>query len=183
MAIETAMFRTIPFENDRIERLIDAAGALLSSSLGYKATSIPTEMFVDRWGPKRNVVRCKVDSTCPDAPDTVILRRVRDTDAYDPADTRTSGPTYQMFDYWAGASFLSTLTPEQSPMFYGGHLEGGFILIEDVGARMSVVNALAGGDSEEAEHELLDLATCLGTIHAKSAGSEAQYLELRNALS
>jgi thiamine kinase-like enzyme len=88
-----------------------------------------------------------------------------------------------MFDYWAGASFLSALVPDQSPRFHGGHLEGGVVLVEDVGNNMSVVDALAGSDPIEAERELVDLAKCLGTIHAKSVGKEPQYLEVRSALS
>ncbi|MEE2752338.1 MAG: hypothetical protein VX910_00020 [Candidatus Latescibacterota bacterium] len=92
-------FWTVPFEGDHLTPYMEAAGQLLSTSFGHSATVIPSEMFGYRWGPKRNVVRCRVDSTTPDAPQMIILRQTRDPIEYNPSEIRTWGPTYQVFDY------------------------------------------------------------------------------------
>ena len=46
-------FWTVPFEGDDLAPYMEAAGQLLSTSLGHSATVISSEMVGDRWDPKR----------------------------------------------------------------------------------------------------------------------------------
>jgi thiamine kinase-like enzyme len=167
---------TIPFEDASLEPWIETANSLLTEKVGSPCHILPKVMFASKWGPKPQVVRCSVKS--PDADLQTLFIRRSGRNPFDPEDERQSGPTYQLYDYWAGAAF----GPRNGPAFYGGSRDGGFILLEDLGDDVSLVDALFRDDQKVAKTELNDLAECLGTMHAETFGRESEYLKIRDAL-
>lgn len=73
---------------------------------------------------------------------------------------------------WVGAEFLSSLRTDNriSPAFYGGDMEQGFFILEDLGEHRNLVNPLLQGDAINAEIGVLKYYTALGTLHATTAG-------------
>jgi hypothetical protein len=78
---------------------------------------------------------------------------------------------------WVGAEFLSSLLPDNriSPVFYGGDLEQGFFVLEDLGEHHNLVNPLLQGDAVNAEDGLLKYCIALGTLHAMTSGKARVY--------
>ena len=78
---------------------------------------------------------------------------------------------------WVGAEFLSSLHPDNriSPGFYGGDLEQGFFVLEDLGEHHNLVNPLLQGDPVNAEHGLLKYCIALGTLHATTTGKASVF--------
>jgi hypothetical protein len=78
---------------------------------------------------------------------------------------------------WVGAEFLSTLHLDNpiSPYFYGGDLEQGFYVLEDLGEHRNLVDPLLHGDPVSAESGLLKYYTCLGNLHAMTAGRAGEF--------
>jgi len=78
---------------------------------------------------------------------------------------------------WVGAEFLSSLHLDNpiSPYFYGGDREQGFFVLEDLGEHRNLVDPLLHGDPASAESGLLKYYTCLGTLHAKTAGKAGEF--------
>ena len=78
---------------------------------------------------------------------------------------------------WVGAEFLSSLHRDNpiSPYFYGGDLEQGFYVLEDLGEHRNLVDPLLYGDPVSAESGLLKYYTCLGTLHAMTAGRAGEF--------
>ncbi|HLO16461.1 MAG TPA: hypothetical protein VK206_16635 [Anaerolineales bacterium] len=78
---------------------------------------------------------------------------------------------------WVGAEFLSSLHLDNpiSPYFYGGDLEQGFFVLEDLGEHRNLVNSLLQGDPVSAENGLGKYYTALGTLHAITAGKASVF--------
>lgn len=78
---------------------------------------------------------------------------------------------------WVGAEFLSSLHLDNpiSPYFYGGDLEQGFFVLEDLGAHRNLVDPLLHGDPVSAESGLMKYYTCLETLHAMTAGKAEEF--------
>ena len=78
---------------------------------------------------------------------------------------------------WIGAEFLSSLHPDDpiSPVFYGGDLNQGFFVLEDLGEHRSLVDPLLHGDAAMVETGLLKYGACLGTLHAMTAGKAGMF--------
>lgn len=83
----------------------------------------------------------------------------------------------RLLNDWVGAEFLSSLHPDNriSPVFYGGDLEQGFFILEDLGEHHNLVNPLLQGDPVSAEDGLLKYYTALGSLHAMTAGRTGEF--------
>jgi hypothetical protein len=68
------------------------------------------------------------------------------------------------------------LDPPISPRYYGGDTAHGFFIMEDLGEHRSLVEPLLHGNRAGAESGLLKYGTCLGRLHAATAG-KAEALE------
>ena len=62
-----------------------------------------------------------------------------------------------------------------SPVFYGGDLNQGFFVLEDLGEYRSLVDPLLHGDAAMVETGLLKYDACLGTRHAMTAGKAGMF--------
>ena len=91
---------------------------------------------------RRNLLlRCTIRGGTDRAPTSVIIKQVvagnhEDNQGdYIPSDI-TSWHTLRFFSDWAGAQFVSEAAPDagHGPRFYGGDLELGFIVMEDLGS-------------------------------------------------
>jgi hypothetical protein len=75
--------------------------------------------------------RCSLDAASAQVPGTVIVKQVAPS-GYDP-DHPDVEDTQRFFGDWAGAQFLSQGSEEMhGPRFYGGDLQAGFIVLEDL---------------------------------------------------
>lgn len=131
---------------------------------------------------RRNLLlRCRDLDGGPRA--TVIIKKVV-ADAYNPDDI-CSWDTTRFFSDWTGAEFLSAVLPvPRSPLYYGGDRELGLFVLEDLGVHRSLVEPLLDGDAASAESALLAFSSCLGSVHAGTAGHSATFEALmrgRNA--
>jgi hypothetical protein len=81
---------------------------------------------------------------------------------------------------WIGSEFLSSLRLEQpiSPVFYGGDVQHGFFVLEDLGEHVSLVGPLLHGDAAGAEQGMLKYYNALGSLHAATAGKSGMFEKL-----
>lgn len=127
---------------------------------------------------RRNlIVRISIQNPSLDIPKSIILKKTLSSNLSD-----DSNKIWGRFARdWAGLEFLSTLKTGAPPIpkFYGGSLEHGFILIEDLGeTHVSLVDSLTGDNAKEAEIALLRFMTDLGKLHAGSYGKTEEYLNI-----
>ena len=151
----------------------------------YHQTPVVLERSTLLTNPARRnrIWRCHLKASAAHVPETVIIKQVK-PDGYAPADP-ASWDTSRFFRDWAGAQFLSAFMREEGhgPAFYGGDVEQGFIVLEDMGEHMSLVAPLLEGDAASANHALLAFARRLGRMHASSVGKEEFYREIQRQIS
>lgn len=151
----------------------------------YHETAVSIEQATLLTEPKRRnrLWRCHLHSAERLVPETVIIKQVR-PEGYDPSDPE-SWDTNRFFNDWAGAQFLWTTAREEGhgPAFYGGHLEQGFIILEDMGEHTSLVEPLLKEDVPSATVALIAFAQRLGRMHASSVGKEEIYRDIQRTLS
>jgi hypothetical protein len=129
------------------------------------------------------VWRCTLDAdrTGASFPRTVIIKHAG-SKGFDPGNTDAID-TQRFFGDWAGAQYLSQVCAEpHGPRFYGGDLQMGFIVLEDMGKHRSLVQPLLEGDRPAATRALLAYARRLGRMHAQTMGREAEYDAILRAL-
>lgn len=159
--------------SDRTEtRVLEVATAVMSRHLGGPVQLERTS------GPRSDhkpVLRCTVASAPPGAPPTVIVKHL----PHRPGQSRLG-----LMNEWAALRFLSQLglEPPVSPAFYGGDLDAGVLVLEDLGEGDSLADALLGSDTASAEAALVSLARTLGRMHAASIERAADYRRTRSAL-
>lgn len=153
-------------------RVVEAAAAVMSR---YLRTPVGLEPASAPGGDDKPVLRCRLNSAPSTAPRTVILKHV----AQGPRESR-----HGLFNEWAALRFLSQLEldPQASPMFYGGDLQEGVLVLEDLGAGRSLADVLLGSDAATAEATLISFAQALGRMHAASIPRLAEYRRLRAEL-
>jgi hypothetical protein len=138
-------------------------------------------------GSKRLIVyRCAVLEAPAGNPVSVIIKQVN----YSPpkqSDEETAEVTPALITKdWAGLAFLNELNLAEplAPRFYGGSMEVGLMVLEDLGgapeARLD--HLLQGDDSQAAEAALLALMRSVGRLHALTAGKEDRYLAILKVL-
>jgi hypothetical protein len=145
-----------------------AAEKIVSNSLGRPINFTSTERLTGPGG-SSILYRCFATSGSEPAGTFIIkktagsLFSVENLDAWE---------VRGFFNDWMGAEFLSSLNPDDpiSPLFYGGDLSQGFFVLEDLGEHRSLVGPLLHGDAASVETGLVKYYTCLGTLHAMTAG-------------
>ena len=151
----------------------------------YHQTSVTVEYATLLTKPERRnrLWRCHLHAAGGPAPETLIIKQVK-PEGYSPTDP-ASWNTDRFFRDWAGAQFLSAVAREEGhgPAFYGGDVERGFIILEDMGEHTSLVEPLLKGDAAAATQALLAFARRLGRMHVSSLGEEERYREFQRRLS
>jgi hypothetical protein len=127
--------------------------------------------------------RCQLQAADRFVPQTVIIKQVG-PEGYDPSSPQ-SWDTGRFFNDWAGAQFLHECAPDEGhgPAFYGGDVQQGFIILEDMGEHTSLVEPLLQGDAASASEALIAFARRLGRMHAASVGKEQQYRQIQRQIS
>ncbi|MDQ6803612.1 MAG: hypothetical protein M3065_01315 [Actinomycetota bacterium] len=89
-----------------------------------------------------------------------------------------------LFNEWAALQFLSQLElhPAVSPTFYGGDLQAGVLVLEDLGAAEGLADLLLGSDAARAQATLISFARTLGRMQATSIPRLSEYRRLRAQL-
>ena len=138
----------------------------------------------ERLDERQHVQRWRVDEGPSSAPATVIVKRARSSEEtpYDPDSSDTSSPAALLFNEWAALELLTQTSAEVGPAFYGGDRMHGVLVLEDLGNGESLADTLRGSDPALAETQLIDYATTLGRLHARSASHISEYERLRSAL-
>jgi Phosphotransferase enzyme family len=163
-------------QEETFEPLRVAAEQILSNTLGSQIHINQIERMTEK-GRRNLLLRCFSHSV-DGSPASFILKRV-ETENYNPDDA-DSWDTRRFFNDWTGSQFLSTVSGnfQHSPRFYGGDQQLGFIMMEDVSHRNSLVEPLLENDQAQAEWALLQYATCLGQLHAETFGKAAVFEKL-----
>lgn len=130
------------------------------------------------------VVRCHITEGPSGLPSTVIVKRAlaHGDEKYDP--DASSGAAVRLFDEWAGLQLLGECFGGDSPVpgFFGGDREIGVMVMEDVGQGKGLDVLLRGDDARAASQAFIELFRVIGRMHAVTAGKEARYQQLRQAL-
>jgi len=153
--------------------------------MSYWGSAVGIERATLLTDPQRRnrIWRCHLQSATGPVPETVIIKQVS-PEGYDPAKVDT-WDTSRFFRDWSGAQFLSEIAPAEKhgPLFYGGDIERGFIVLEDMGEHTSLVEPLLKGDAISARDALIAFAKRLGQMHASALGKEEQYRQIQRDIS
>ena len=169
------------FNNKAFIPLRIAAESILSTALGDRIKIDRIDRLTEP-GRRNLLLRCFINRV-EGIPSSFILKKV-ETENYDPDDAESSD-TRRLFNDWIGSQFLNSIPSkhQHSPIFYGGDRALGFIVIEDVQHRNSLVEPLLGNDRQVAERALLQYAACLGKLHRDTLGRAAEFQELYKTVS
>lgn len=152
------------------------AEQVLGATLGEPVRlGIPT-MLQER----SNVFRFAVLDGPAHAPASVVVKRAREP--YDPEASAFPAPAWMLFNNWAGLQLLDDVAPCLAPRFLGGDRAAGLVVLEDFGAATGLHDLLLGTDTGAAEQGLMDFATLLGTMHARTTGRQADFDRMRTEL-
>ena len=167
-------------ELETFEPLVTATERLLSKVLSDRLEIAQVECLTEK-GRRNLLLRCFIHPVSG-FPSSFIIKKV-ETENYSP--NRTDWDTKRFFNDWTGSQFLNKISSkfQHSPVFYGGDRDLGFIVLEDVQHRNSLVEPLLGSDRNYAEWALLQYATCLGQLHSDTLGKVAEFEELYQTLS
>lgn len=165
-------------EQEIFNRLSIAAEQILSAA--NKQIKIDKIERLTEKGRRNLLLRC-FTKPINNLPSSFIIKKV-ETQNYNPDNIDWN--TRRFFNDWIGTQFLNRISNIQhSPDIYGGDRDLGFIVIEDVLHRNSLVESLLGDDQDRAEWALLEYATCLGQLHIDTIGKQAEFQELYNQVS
>ena len=168
------VYSHIPRRTD--PQIVSTAERVLSTAVGSPIQFTRVERLSE--GGRRNLLlRCDTPSASG-FPPSLIIKKV-EARSYHPEDTN-SWDTIRFFNDWMGSQFLSTLPSpfKHSPQFYGGDCAIGLIILEDVQHNARLVESLLGRDRNQAEHALLQYATCLGRLHTATIGKATEFEQL-----
>lgn len=85
-------------------------------------------------------------------------------------------------DEWAGFQFLSQRGLLFCPRWLAGDEEARLLAVEDVGSGTRLEELLRGKEATAAERGVLGLARLTGALHARTLGAQAEYDQVRQAL-
>jgi aminoglycoside/choline kinase family phosphotransferase len=155
-------------ETVNLNTLLEKASVVLRAYLDADLTLHDPVVIKD--GERNRVVRCGVASAQPDV-SSIIIKQIKK----DPA----CG-----FSDWASLAFLSTSATTRSlvPRFYGGDVDGGFFLMEDLGDTQSLQDVLRGSDPGKVQSKLRTLAVQMARLHAATLANEKSFQEIRQGL-
>ena len=134
---------------------------------------------------ERTVVhRFAVAGGPPDAPASVIVKRVAAGTGYHPEVTEYPAVAGVLFSNWSALALLDEVAGDApvAARFYGGDRAAGLIVQEDLGPAPGLHDLLLGADPAAAEDGLLAFAAVLGRMHTRAAGHHEEYVRLRGAL-
>lgn len=115
------------------------------------------------------------------APASIIVKQSA-SEVFDPS--ITTDATWLFFNEWASLQFLPQVVPHPPlvPALYGGDLQTGLMVMEDVQPSVRLDQLLLGTDPVAAEAGLLAYAELHGKLHALTSDREVDYLRLRMRL-
>jgi hypothetical protein len=162
-----------------LSSLVLAAQELLSAKFG-KAIHIPSLNRLTDPDRRNAVYRCTAYSE-NELTGSFIIKKIsgpafstRDPDDWD---------VTRFFNDWVGAEYLESVFMGSpiGPRFFGGNIDMGFFILEDLGEHRSLVGPLLEGDATGAEKALQKFAVCLGKLHASTAGDVNRFQALYTA--
>lgn len=107
------------------------------------------------------MLRCRLTSAPSGAPEAVIVKYVPQ---------RHGEGCLGFLNEWAGLRFLSSLEidPPVTPTFYGGDLQEGVLVLEDLGAGDALADVLLGSDAATRGPDHHRVARSCGRIRARA---------------
>lgn len=160
------------------KNLLAKVERLLSQTWGGEVQLAFQSSFEDH----PHVARLSVIRAPGGAPATIYLKRWRSEgeDRYDPGES-----SQHLFNDWASLEFLQNLTgcDAISPQLYGGSLEDGFLVMEDLADDWPLTNLLQPGNPAEAAQTLAAYGRLLGKLHGQTAGLQDRFIAVRQSLS
>lgn len=156
--------------------LIKSAEAILSNALG-KPVSFTSLIQLSEDGRRSTLYRCFTTNSSGPAGSFVIKKMVTSPESGEESNQRALRGFYHD---WVGAEFLSSLHLDVpvSPRFFGADQSQGFLILEDLGEHRSLVEPLLQGDPASVEAGLIKYWTCLGAMHAATAGRAGEFKAL-----
>jgi hypothetical protein len=153
--------------------LVKSAETIISNALS-KPVNIASMILLAERGGRSMLYRCFTSNGGVPA-ESFVIKKVGGT-SFTSENLNTREARVFLND-WVGEEFLSSLHLENpvSPSFYGGDLSQGFFVLEDLGEHRSLVEPLLHGDALNAETALVKYWTCLGSMHAATAGKAGRY--------
>lgn len=128
---------------------------------------------------RRNLV-IRASAAYPDGSKQPIIVKVTRSSAYDPT-AKDALHMSGLLREWAATALLKQWADDGMlvSQFLGGDLGLGLIITHDLGPELpSLVDPLMGDKPAEAEKALLEYATALGNLHAKTVGCEEAYNQI-----
>jgi hypothetical protein len=128
-----------------------------------------------------HVARLNVQKAPPSMPPTVILKRWR-IDEQDPFSREFSASL--LAREWASIRFLSTVFGDASPapQLYAADLIEGFLVLEDLGDRQPLREALWGGDRSQSTQALVVYGDLQGQVQGKTANQSHAFAAIQRQL-
>lgn len=128
---------------------------------------------------RRNVLmRIHLTSNSSSVPKSIILKQVLSQ----PGDPDDKHAIARFAGDWAGLEFTSSLqgsgSVHNTPIFYGSDAEQRFILIEDLGEHVSLVDSLLLTDRDKAISALQRYMKALGSFNATTFGHSDEYMTI-----
>ncbi|MBI3158286.1 MAG: phosphotransferase [Chloroflexi bacterium] len=151
-------------------KLLNLAQMRLSDALEADITLHPNGTLDSQ----HSMLRCRVEGPGM-LPESVILKQFNQQDD-DPWAKR------RFRNEWAALEFLSGLGLQLAPTLLLGDPATNLMIMEDLGNRPTVQDLLFDPASSIAEEALLELGTCLGRLHAATAGREEAFAALQTRL-
>jgi hypothetical protein len=160
-------------EREHDPALVRAAETIVSNSLKKPINFTAMERLTGPGGDSI-LYRCFAESGSEPTGTFIIKKAARSLLSVENLNTEE---VRRFLNDWVGAEFLSSLHLDNpiSPYFYGGDREQGFFILEDLGEHRNLIDPLLNGDSVRAESGLLKYYSCLGTLHARTAGKAEEF--------
>ncbi|MDA1190973.1 MAG: phosphotransferase [Candidatus Poribacteria bacterium] len=134
---------------------------------------------------RQYVHRFEVKTAPKGSPASIVVKQApeRGDQKYDP--TSDNFVTTRFFNEWACLRFMSEVCSEPLPVprFYGGNVEAGFVVMEDLGTGQRLDHALLGDDPAFATKTLVGLFESTGRMHAATVGKRERFEAILNELS
>ena len=167
-------------ERNHVETVAIAKNVLCKVFGGDVRLKMETEFDSDQ----ATVLRYRVVESPPGVPRSVVVKKALPTDGTVFHPNSPDDMIVRFFNDWAGLEFLSKISGEDSPaaQFYGGDLERGLMVIEDLGDGRNFYGSLRGKSSTAATGELIKLTRALGKLHALTIRKKTVYDSIRDRL-
>jgi len=115
---------------------------------------------------------------------SIIVKQTRDIQNHTLEPSGYPSQSWFLFNDWAGLQFLQQVVPDNSlsPRFYVGDRKQGIIISEDVRSSRMLSSFLQKHNPLAAENALVQFATSLGKMHARTMGKQQEFDSLRDSL-